>query len=52
MTVEELIARLRELPRDAIVLVRNQDGELAQVDDADVMHMVGVTERVYIAGSY
>lgn len=54
MTVQELITRLQELPPDAIALVRDQDGELTQVDDADVMYG-GSSDgklRVYITGNY
>jgi hypothetical protein len=53
MTVEQLIARLRELPLDAIVVVRDSDGELVRVDDADLVHVsrAADSQRVYIAGS-
>lgn len=56
MTVRELIARLSELPPDAVALVRDQDGELREVDDADFapgMHeWYGVKHAVYITGNY
>jgi hypothetical protein len=54
MTVQELIERLQELPPDAIALVRDQDGELARVDDVDFLygHWTDGAQRVYIAGSY
>ena len=44
MTVQEL-------------LVRNADGDVTDVDDADLMpdqyaHWTGVKERVYITGNY
>lgn len=56
MTVQELIARLSELPLDALVLVRDQDGQLARVDDVDVMTVQPPGEvevqRVYITGNY
>lgn len=54
MTVRELIERLRELPPDAIALVRDTEGELSRVDDADVMHghRTDGTQRVYITGNF
>jgi hypothetical protein len=54
VTVQELIKRLQELPPDAIALVRDQDGELARVDDVDFLygHWTDGAQRVYIAGSY
>ena len=57
MTVQELIARLSELPPDAIAVVRDSEGQLARVDDADVIdsqykHWAGVKTLVYITGNY
>lgn len=54
MTVKELIKRLSELPPDAIAMVRDSEGEILEVDDADLMmiHWAGVKERVYITGNY
>jgi len=57
MTVAELIARLRELPPDAIVMVRDSDGDMSRVDDADLMEMrfkdwAGVKQTVYITGNF
>jgi hypothetical protein len=58
MTVQELIKRLSELPPHATAMVRDIEGRLARVDDADVMApqygdwMQGVRERVYITGNY
>jgi hypothetical protein len=53
MTVEELIARLGELPRDAIVVVRDVDGDLVRADNADLVHVsrTADSQRVYISGS-
>ena len=55
MTVEELIARLREFPPDMTVEVRDVDGELVSVDDVDVMQVylngVPVERRVYVSGT-
>ena len=53
MTVQELIERLRELPPDAITLVRDQDGELARVDDVDFLygHWSDGVQRAYISGT-
>lgn len=50
MTVRELIERLRELPPDAIAMVRDVDGDLAEVNDADLLH--GDVMRVYITGNF
>jgi len=53
VTVRELIARLSELPPDAIALVIDQrDGE-ARVDDVFLTRSVITGERrVYITGNY
>lgn len=49
MTVRELIARLSELPPDAVVVVIDGHGE-HEVTDADVLPTYGANERVYITG--
>jgi hypothetical protein len=54
--VSELVARLLELPQDLLVLVRDSEGQLARVDDADVITVQSPGEvevqRVYITGNY
>ncbi len=56
MTVQELITRLQELPPDAVALVRDVEGELREVDDADVVPSWttswGDISTVYITGNY